>query len=958
MNKKRKLFWRVFRVSLSIFLLLIIAVVVIPIIFKGQILDRVKKELNKQVEASIDFCDFNVTLISHFPNLTVSLDELAVIGTKEFAGDTLASMKQISAVVDLISVFKGEAYSVKSITIDKPVIGLKINKNEKTNWDILPETQATEKEISTPRTKKSPSFNILLKRFAIHDARIDFRDVPGNMYLMINGFDHILSGDLSADRSVLKTQTNIESLTFSQDGIRYLYKAVLDMKADIDADIKNSIYKFEKNSIQLNALILEIDGSVAMAGEDLNILLTYNAPKNSFGNVLSLVPAIFLKDFEGIETKGNFSLNGYVKGIYNENTIPSFGMDLKVDDGMFKYPDLPNSVDNIVVRAKIDNSGGDVDNTVIDINRFGFSMMDNPFMINLLLKQPVSDPYIKGKIGGMLDLSSVQKVYPLDENETLSGVLDINVTMEGNMSTIENEDYRNFKAMGSVVLKGMEYQMEGFSKPFAISDAQINFSPEYIDLVNFDFKYASSNLSVKGKVENYLAYALDNGVLKGSLNAHSSHFNVNDFMEEPDAAGKVEPTDSDTVDLSVFEVPANIDFAFKSSFNKLIYDKVVMEDVNGQIIVKDEKVWMKGLNGRLFNGEITVNGSYDTRDRTRPVVDFDLNINRLSIPRAAETFAIMEKYAPIARHMTGDFSTKMGFSTLLNEDMMPDWATLAGSGVLNTSAVSVENVNTLNKLSDALKTDKFRKLDMNAIKLSFEIEDGKVNVKPFELKMKDMKATVSGWTALDETIDYDMDMQIPRSIFGSQANDVLQGLVSKANEQGASLSLGETVNLEVMIGGTLSDPSVKTGLAGGKGSIAEDVKKKIQEEVDKKKEELEQKAKEEAQRILADADALARKILEEAQKQADQIKKSAREAAQKTRDEADKQAKKLLEEAKKKGPLAEIAAKKTTDELKKEADKKAGQMVAEADKQADGILQKARQEANNIRAEAQKKINN
>ncbi len=959
MSKKRNLFWKFFRIIATLILILVVAIAVIPVIFKGQILERVKQEINKQVEAKVDFMDFGVNLINHFPNLTVSMEDLSVEGVDEFEGDTLASIKSLSAVVDLVSVFKGDAYLVKSILVTNPKASLIINEDEKPNWEILPHDTTADVGSAQKEAEGDASFKIALKKFTIKDANILYQDVPGNTLLKIKGLNHTLSGDISADRSVLKTNSTIESLSFEQDGISYLYKTILEFEADFDADIKNSIYKFEKNRVKLNALILEFNGSVAMAGDDLNILVTFNAPKNTFNNVLSLIPAIFMKDFEDIKTNGTFSLNGYVKGLYNEQNIPSFGVDLKVDDGMFKYPDLPNSVENIVVRTTIDNKGGDIDNTIIDISKFSFSMIDNPFDVNMVVKTPVSDPYIRGKIDGVLDLASIQKVYPLSDNESMEGVLNLNVALEGHLSTIEKEEYDKFKAMGSFLVEGLNYHMKGYSEPIIVSLAQLNFSPEYLDLVGLDFKYASTDIKASGKIENYISYIIGDGTLKGNLKTQSRNVNVNDFMEgtldEEEEAVPVQE-EADPVEVSVFKVPAKIDFELNSAFDELMYDNILMKDVKGKVIVNDQKVWMKGLRGKLFNGNIAINGSYDSKDKEKPVVDLELDINGLNIQQAAETFTIMKKYAPIARHTIGEFSSKFSFNTVLGENMMPDWTTLAGSGLIYTSRISIENVNTLNKLSDVLKTDKFRKLDLNAIKMYFEIVDGKVNVKPFDLKMKDMKATLSGWTAVDQTINYKMDMEIPRNVMGTQANDVLEGLVSKANQQGANFSLGETINLDVFIGGTLTDPSVKTGLAKGEGNVVNNIKKNIQEELDKQKEELEKKAKEEAQEILDDANKKAKEILTQAQKQADQIKKSARDAAQEGREEAEKQAKKLLEEAKKKGTLAEIAAKKTTDELKKEANNKADQMVQEADKQADIIIKKARQEAAKIKQDAQNKI--
>ena len=147
-------------------------------------------------------------------------------------------------------------------------------------------------------------------------------------------------------------------------------KTNVKYKADIEADLKNEIYKLSKNELKLNELAINFDGSISLVEDDINLVLTFNAPKTDFKNILSLIPAIYAKEFQTIATTGNLTLEGHVKGIYNENSLPAFTLSLSVDNGMFKYPDLPKAVTDIDIKTRISNRGGNADNTIIDISRF------------------------------------------------------------------------------------------------------------------------------------------------------------------------------------------------------------------------------------------------------------------------------------------------------------------------------------------------------------------------------------------------------------------------------------------------------------------------------------------------------------------------------------------------------------------------------------------------------------
>jgi len=300
---------------------------------------------------------------------------------------------------------------------------------------------------------------------------------------------------------------------------------------------------------------------------------------------------------------------------------------------------------------------------------------------------------------------------------------------------------------------------------------------------------------------------------------------------------------------------------------------------------------------------------------------------------------------------------------------MPVYSSMNGSGSLKTSNILVENVNTLDKIADVLKMPDLKKLNLSPINPSFEFINGKAFVKPFDIKYQDIKANVAGWTSFDQTMEYLMKLSIPRSKFGGSANVVLENLVNEANKLGTNFSLGEMVDVNVNITGTITDPVVKVSMGDiSAKNMMDDLKKKAQEELEKQKQKLEEEArkelakqkenvKQQAEQILADADKEAGKILAEAQKQADATNKVARESADKALKEADIQAQKLIAEGKKNGPIAELAAKKTADKLKAEAVKKADAAVAEAKRQSDGILDSAKKQADKVRSDAKTQSN-
>ena len=55
------------------FIFLIALIILLPIIFKGKIVDIVKEEANNNLNAKVDFGDFDLSLITTFPNFEFSI---------------------------------------------------------------------------------------------------------------------------------------------------------------------------------------------------------------------------------------------------------------------------------------------------------------------------------------------------------------------------------------------------------------------------------------------------------------------------------------------------------------------------------------------------------------------------------------------------------------------------------------------------------------------------------------------------------------------------------------------------------------------------------------------------------------------------------------------------------------------------------------------------------------------
>ena len=84
--KGKKILKKILKWTGITFLLLIIALILIPIFFKDQIKQMVIDEVNKSLTAELSLEDFDLTFISTFPNMTIQLQNAKLTGLNDFKG--------------------------------------------------------------------------------------------------------------------------------------------------------------------------------------------------------------------------------------------------------------------------------------------------------------------------------------------------------------------------------------------------------------------------------------------------------------------------------------------------------------------------------------------------------------------------------------------------------------------------------------------------------------------------------------------------------------------------------------------------------------------------------------------------------------------------------------------------------------------------------------------------------
>ena len=197
------------KILLIIILFLLAVLFVTPILFKGKIMEIAKEQINKNVNAKVEFDDLGLSFIKNFPYASIALKKLSVAGVDKFEDDTLLKLNSFNVKVDIISAIKMENIKVKGIVLDRPEINAIKLEDGSVNWDIMKETEEKEEEVVDTAVSEFTA-TIALKKFEIKDAGISYTDDSSNMAASLDNFDFLLKGDLSQDFTTLSIISSTE----------------------------------------------------------------------------------------------------------------------------------------------------------------------------------------------------------------------------------------------------------------------------------------------------------------------------------------------------------------------------------------------------------------------------------------------------------------------------------------------------------------------------------------------------------------------------------------------------------------------------------------------------------------------------------------------------------------------------------------------------------------------------
>ena len=343
----------------------------------------------------------------------------------------------------------------------------------------------------------------------------------------------------------------------------------------------------------------------------------------------------------------------------------------------------------------------------------------------------------------------------------------------------DTTDVRRWLTAGTVGFRDMRLFTPMFPLRVQIPGTRLSLKPGEIRLNGAMVKVGRSDVALTGSVYN-LANAFTKGEdLRANLKVKSRRINCNQLMRAMELGSQRleawqqaygdEMTDeqmeaieastdsivsADSMSVGVFVVPPRVDFHFETEIGRVRYGRLVLEDIHGELVMKDQYVQMTDLSMRSQAANVQTTLIYKASDPRRAYAGFDLRMDDIDVASLVSFMPSLDSIVPMLRSFEGQVDFHIAGESDLDSTLMIDLPTLRSAAYLDGRNLVLMDGETFAEISKMLMFKNKERNLIDSISVDFLVKDGIIEIFPFLVEMDRYKVAVGGEQHIDMTFDY------------------------------------------------------------------------------------------------------------------------------------------------------------------------------------------------------------
>lgn len=471
---------------------------------------------------------------------------------------------------------------------------------------------------------------------------------------------------------------------------------------------------------------------------------------------------------QNMDLRGVLNMDIKSNGVYDKkhNKIPVTNGKIALKNGYVKTIYYPNPIKNINLLATILDTEGSTKDLKINITPASFEFEGKPIFVNAKLKNFDNINYdIKAK--GELDLAKIYKVFSR-KGLDLEGYVNADVSFKGSQNDAMKGNYKNLRNSGTLKLRNIKSTSEYLPKPFIIKEGTFVFNQDKMNFNDFVANYGQSDFKMNGYLQNVIDFVLtDKAILKGNFALQSSFINCDEFLSASTNQTTVpEILKENTkplapVETGVIVIPSNFDLQFHAVADKLNFQELIIEKLNGNMLINNGKLIMKNNSFEIIGSNVKMDIVYGSETPNKASFDFKILAKDFDVKRAYKEVKLFREMASAAENAEGIISLDYQVAGKLDGNMQPIYPSLVGGGTLSVKKVKMKGFKMFGAVSRKTGKDAMKNPDLSQVDIKTKIKNNIINIERFKFKVAGFRPRIEGQTSFDGDLNIKMRLGLP-----------------------------------------------------------------------------------------------------------------------------------------------------------------------------------------------------
>lgn len=802
-KKKRGVFKKLLRLFFFMLLGLILLLsggVALVFIYEDEVKEAVISELNKNLATEVRVSPENIdlTFIKTFPDCAIEFRNIACMeAIKSKRRDTLVYAGSLQLKFNLSDLWH-KTYNIKKISVTDGFARIRINSKGQPNYIIW-------KESLTKPSEPSEALAFSLELIELKQMQLLYRDLQNKLRLRTKLNQISFSGTFHEQQYTMQSKGDIYIHELVSGGISYVSNRPLQYASELQ--VNGNEYRFQNSRIALSKLEVTSEGSFVYGQKLERLQLRFEGNDLNIQSVISLLPSHYQKRMNDYESSGRFYANGNIQYNGSFSTNIKFG----IHQSEVTYVPLKTTLSNLNTSGRLFISS---DSSMLELKDFSAELLKDKVQLNLILHR-FNNPHIQLKASGTMNLANLNQFWPVDTLSALRGMFSFETSVSANINELKKNTFKSEALVDlKANIKDLMFRFKGNADSTSILTCEITSHNRDVEVKNLGIIRGKSDLAINGKITGAFNYLMDRASalsITGSLKSKALF--LEDFIfgnsESNVNGGKQE-----------LQLPDNLHFYADASFERFSFGKFNATQVNGNVELKNRKLFAENVSLNTMKGTALVDALMDLSGKDAEV-SVHGKLNNINVNQLFTQLNNFNQQTLEDKNIDGVLTATVDFSGNWNRYLEPDMNSMIAVTelkIVQGKLVDFKPLESLSKFVDIQDLKSIRFSDLNS---RIEIRKGVISIPKTSIRNTALNIDVWGTHTFNNEIDYHIQLLISELMAKKrrQSDDEFGPMENDPENRRSAF---------ILMTGTVDNPVLKYDRSGLKQKIKEDIKQEKQ----------------------------------------------------------------------------------------------------------------------------------